>query len=510
MHQALLVCEILLEIFKHVNDIDWQNPIMSYHEIMSLVRASLAALARTCKKFYEPAMNELWAGIHGLNPLLGCVTRLRPIIYCAETETQRTWCNPYFGDVEPLSANEARQFLRHAGRVRSIYIELATNRDFRLLSILPEETCMFPRLQTLVTASLPCPTRYLHLFLSPTLRLCALWVIDLNLKLIVTRCPALEHLSVRHTDRTIADKLPILSDIVRLCERLVTLSCPPLDWAAWEHLSNLPTLRTVTIHMNNIVPSLPDLNHITFGPFLNLTTLSFLADTTAYITTLMQHSEFPSLKKIDLFFYTLPCADAERLLHALYQCKACQTLELIRIKSYGSEVQDPDSSWAGITQFRCCPQLRTLELEFPGCCTHLDNDHLLEAMSCWPHIRSLELEDKSCPQATVTFRGLLAALRQCPHLVELRMLIDAVNIDVDFTAESLWHTSLQLLDVRSSEVVDTEAVAHVIFSMLPCVDKICHSPMDSNHANTWREVQDHLKHLRSSAVLDCQDAAAEI
>ncbi|KAG1869396.1 hypothetical protein DFJ58DRAFT_742471 [Suillus subalutaceus] len=506
MHQALLVCEILLEIFKHVNDIDWQNPIMiSYHEV-SLVRTSLAALARTCKTFYEPAMNELWAKISGLNPLLGCVTRLRPIIYCAE----RTWCNPpYFGDVEPLSANEARQFLHHAARVRSIHIELATNRDFRLLSVLPEETCMFPRLQTLFTASLPCPTRYLHLFLSPTLRLCALWVIDSNLKLIVTRCAALEHLSVKHTDGTIADKLPILSDSVRLCKRLVTLSCPPLDWAAWEHLSNLPTLLTVTIRMNNIVPSPSDLDNITFGPFLNLTALSFLADTAAYITTLVQHSEFPSLKKIDLFFHRLPCADAERLLHALSQCKACQTLERIRIKSYSSEVQDPDSSWTAITQLRCCPQLRTLELEFPGCCTHLDNDHLLEAMSCWPYIRSLELEDKNYPQATVTFRGLLAALRQCPHLDELRMLIDAVNIDVDSTAESLRHTSLQLLHVRSSEVVDTKAVAHIIFSMLPSVDKIYHSPMNSNHANTWREVRNHLKHFRSSAVLDSQDAAAE-
>jgi len=29
-------------------------------------------------------MNELWADIDGLNPLLGCVTRLRPISYCAE------------------------------------------------------------------------------------------------------------------------------------------------------------------------------------------------------------------------------------------------------------------------------------------------------------------------------------------------------------------------------------------------------------------------------------------
>lgn len=80
MHQVLLVCDILLEIFKHVNDIDYQE----YSNAMApMTRAkALAALAATCKTFYEPAMNELWAGVDGLNPLLGCVTRLRPMIYC--------------------------------------------------------------------------------------------------------------------------------------------------------------------------------------------------------------------------------------------------------------------------------------------------------------------------------------------------------------------------------------------------------------------------------------------
>ncbi|KAG2065890.1 hypothetical protein BDR04DRAFT_1107806 [Suillus decipiens] len=84
MHRALLVCEILLEIFKHINTIDWQNPMMKSYDKVSFVRTSLAALATTCRTFYEPAMSELWANIDGLNPLLGCVIRLHPIIYSTE------------------------------------------------------------------------------------------------------------------------------------------------------------------------------------------------------------------------------------------------------------------------------------------------------------------------------------------------------------------------------------------------------------------------------------------
>lgn len=64
IHQALLVYDILLDIFAYVDR-----------------KKFLAALAVTCKAFYEPAMDLLWAEIDGLEPLLGCVTRLHPLVY---------------------------------------------------------------------------------------------------------------------------------------------------------------------------------------------------------------------------------------------------------------------------------------------------------------------------------------------------------------------------------------------------------------------------------------------
>lgn len=77
MHRALHICEILLEIFAHVNTV--QNSCSYQQE--AFARKSLVALAATCKTFYEPAMNELWAVMYGLTPLLGCVTRIYPVIY---------------------------------------------------------------------------------------------------------------------------------------------------------------------------------------------------------------------------------------------------------------------------------------------------------------------------------------------------------------------------------------------------------------------------------------------
>ncbi|KAG2035834.1 hypothetical protein BDR03DRAFT_961689, partial [Suillus americanus] len=101
-----------------------------------------------------------------------------------------------------------------------------------------------------------------------------------------------------------------------------------------------------------------------------------------------------------------------------------------------SDVQDPPPLRSPITHFCCFTQLRILRLTFPHCCTHLDNDLLLESMSSWPHLRYLDLKDPYQTRGAITFRGLFAALRQCPHLYELSLLIDAVNIDIDPTTES--------------------------------------------------------------------------
>ncbi|KAG2053264.1 hypothetical protein BDR06DRAFT_482887 [Suillus hirtellus] len=131
MHQALLVPEILLEIFAYVN-------IIPSTETTSTQKL-LAAFARTCKIFYEPAMDLLWTEIHEIEPLLGCEARLHPLIY----HSGAMWDEPWAKGVEPLSANEAREFLRHSSRIRTLDIQ---SDHPHLLSVIPAEACVFPRL----------------------------------------------------------------------------------------------------------------------------------------------------------------------------------------------------------------------------------------------------------------------------------------------------------------------------------------------------------------------------
>ncbi|KAG1744567.1 uncharacterized protein EDB91DRAFT_191052 [Suillus paluster] len=496
MHQALLVTEILLDIFAHVNQIP--NPSSALEKSFKLARQSLAALAVTCKTFHEPAMDLLWANtdvhwVEPLEPLLGCVPRLHPMIY------RRGATYNWSEDVDPLSEHEAHQFLRHAARVRSLRISFHVH--LHLLSVLPIETCVFPRLRSLIWES--NTDRNLGLFLSHTLRHCSLSAINESLKCIVTRSTALMDLSIRCFDESTADELSLLSDSICLCKQLVTLSCPLLDWAALVHLSNLPTLRTVIIHKRNRVPLPLDLNNLTFTPFLHLTTLAFHLDRAAYIITVMQHSEFPSLKQFEMIVDILPWAEAEHLFYVLSQCAACQTLEKIDIHSIRQGLHEHRKSLTVVTQFLCFTQLRTLKLILP-CSIFLDDDLLLEAMSSWPHIRSLEIVAVDPPAIpTVTFRGLFAALRRWPHLHTLQLLVNVENIDIDPTAESFQHTTLRALDlITASHIADAKAVARIIFSMLPCVDKV------NEFAVEWQKVNMHLKAFKASALLGRQVSGA--
>ncbi|KAJ8591714.1 hypothetical protein M405DRAFT_95226 [Rhizopogon salebrosus TDB-379] len=484
MHQAICTSDILQAIFANLPD-----PSLT---VDSLSQTSLAALARTCKAFYEPAMDLLWADTFflGISPLLGCVTRLHPLIYGArkvgaEPPTSFVSLLSFYTQnfrefssrgLEPLSEHEAHQFLRHAARVRSLRIW--TDQHFHLLTILPIDTCLFPRLLQLIVTWGHLEDRsakHFRRLLSPMLRRCdisqrAVSLIHPDFKFIAACSPAVESLSIQTKVHT-ANGLMLLSETICSCKHLRYLSCPPLNSAAWTHLSNLPNLLTVRIieHGDHHPVRWGGLN---FAPFLNVTSLDFVVLVAADVLTVLHHSEFPSLTAFTMFTKTLPLADAVQLCRTLSQCKACRTLEYLRISSGNQELlENSDMPLTIIEHFLCFVQLRSLRVavHFP---IYLDNNLLWQAMSSWPHIEILELDDRHLLPRAVTLQGLFSALRLCPHLHTLRVPVDAVDIDIDPNAESFQHTSLQTLHVCRSHIADADAVARIISSILPGITNV--------------------------------------
>ncbi|KAG0696282.1 hypothetical protein DFH29DRAFT_211207 [Suillus ampliporus] len=146
-------------------------------------------------------MDLLWADMNGILPFLGCVTRLHPMIYLSTQvsadESMQAQCSffsficspnistqhsSWSQGVEPLSESECRQFLRHSARVRSLTV--STDEDCHLLTRIPIETCVFPRLLSL--SLIVMNTRRLHFLLSPALRRCHIDVLQSDLKSIGT------------------------------------------------------------------------------------------------------------------------------------------------------------------------------------------------------------------------------------------------------------------------------------------------------------------------------------
>jgi hypothetical protein len=81
--------------------------------------------------------------------------------------------------------------------------------------------------------------------------------------------------------------------------------------------------------------------------------------------------------------------------------------------------------------------------------------------------------------------------------------MDAANIDINPEAESFQHSSLQKLHLGDSRVGDAEAVALIIFSMLPHVGEVMYFGYGTNtgylggNSAMWWEVN---RHLRSFAA----------
>lgn len=488
MHQALLIPEVLLEIFSHVIE----EPSVLPAGFISLSQKSLAALATTCKTFYEPAMDLLWNEMDMSESLLGCVTRLHPLMYRNGRLPVWNWAV----GVRPLSVDEAHQLLRHSARIRSLI--MLANRLLHLFSDIPVMLYDFPSL-----ISLTISTRYLKFLLSNTLHHHHLATASEDLPPFVTRFAALERLSVITPDTinafdSTADALSRISDVVRLCKQLVTLSCPLFDWAAWRHISNLSTLTRVDVGdtRTDATPPSPLERDITnFSPFSNVTALSFLLHGAAYAITVMQHSQFPSLKEFKLDVSVLSSLEAEQLFRALSKCKACETLEKIIVHS--SHYDPQTNSLSVIPYLLCFTQLRTLNLACYDFCINLDDDILLEAVSAWPHMRNLEIEDLRFDYSPITFRGIFTMLSLCPQLDTLRISIDTTAVDIDPDVEPAQHTSLRILELKTfaHQIPNAETLARIIFSYLPRINEV-----GGFLQSGWDEVNMHLKSLKDAAL----------
>lgn len=105
MHAALQLNDIIYVIFHHVNE-----PSLEYYEPGGNVgHAALAALARTCQAFHEPALDVLWGDLYFPHPLVYCLPY---------SPSNDSWCLEY--RTNPLTNRDWEVLQKYVPRVFDI------------------------------------------------------------------------------------------------------------------------------------------------------------------------------------------------------------------------------------------------------------------------------------------------------------------------------------------------------------------------------------------------------
>ncbi|KAG1736788.1 hypothetical protein EDB19DRAFT_2040201 [Suillus lakei] len=245
MHVCLLPADTLLNIFTTIHE-DYDSPIS---------RATLAAFARTCRTFKEPALDTLWKHIDGFESLISCFPEG---VSNRDVQGKLTLIRPPF-------AREWSIFVQHAHRVRSFSFnpsksDVIDDRVVQALISAPSPT-LLPNLRTLQWRDdQECFIPLLRCLLVPTIRSITLgsrllrtsWAPSFAKSALLTslgtRCPSVREFVCVYSE----DSSDVISDAVCGLRKLSHLDAGVLNTQAFLHLASLSSLKSLSFRTYNI------------------------------------------------------------------------------------------------------------------------------------------------------------------------------------------------------------------------------------------------------------------
>ncbi|KAK7035704.1 hypothetical protein R3P38DRAFT_2908703 [Favolaschia claudopus] len=455
MHRALNVAELVDLILAHLTIPD------RIVDIEIPCNKSLAALARTCKSLQDSALNVLWREQYTLDNLLRCL----PSHLCE------------VGKIRKLSGLH-HVFVCDASVFDKISTELPC--DF----LCPNATRLRFRASQLSVIPLA------RFFLGPK-------IVDVDLHLTIgcdetlldlpIQYPTLQYLSLTSFHLTCATSSKIVSSL----RQITHLSIDSLDKAAFEHLSRLDTLKSLCL----IYPCFEDTG-LSCGPLLFPPTSPafpalqklYLDDVTPEfaieVISVLSHRQLQSLHiGTDPF---LSKTAAHRLYSALANHLSHTSLLNLRIGT-PSDYTDSHSFKASVAEYMVDgPTLAVLfpfqnltELRLQAPLGFLiDNSTAWDMARAWPHLRRLHLAAKAgapChnPHGIMSLHALTAFARYCPELTSLTLTtFDARTLLIADSMHTVSQSSLEFLDVGTSPLRDSLAVALFLHAVFPKLDRI--------------------------------------
>ncbi|KAF8218381.1 hypothetical protein K438DRAFT_25811 [Mycena galopus ATCC 62051] len=467
---------------------------------------TLAALARTCKAFSDPALDILWRNASLAN-VLNCLPHLETGTFTDGSDFSI-----------PLLPSDWERVLVYSKRVRQLTME---GDDYTAPYLETLRLCfpgqhLFPNIEDLDWGVLEKPIfPHIAFFLGPRLTTLSVGYFSTAahlsfLGIVAIRCPLLAVVEIVFSDdlqleldqmdgMKLVNHLRSLSYFVRALRHLKTLTVPSLDCAAFDHIARLPTFASLTLtNQFPIITVAASTNPPDGRLFGSLQSLSLTGTTIDVLSAIIAQVTQASIRNVWVSF---PELTTSHVLVQLYAAIAasCSHGSLTNLSLHYPSSFNPQTasafsmSGSHLRPLFAYTNITEVSLWAPAG-FELDDAIVADMARAWPHIRRLKLSASDTHiQPTVTLGSLLYFARHCPTLAFLHLALNATTIpklQSGTGAERVQQLCLQILYLPSSPITSSTLVAVFLSNVFPNLDQVGGVP------NNWRAVGEALPGLR--------------
>ncbi|KAJ7803572.1 hypothetical protein B0H14DRAFT_2887402 [Mycena olivaceomarginata] len=483
MHRSLRIPEIVSLICdKTLNGAEHY-----FRSLNSDTSQTLAALARTCKAFQDPALDVLWRYQSTVMHVLDCMPGDIWELDDPESEEVRL--------KRPVLPSDWERPLAYSRRVKSFkydaahsYPDSAAFYEMLRMCLLPEP--LFPNIESIEwDTSDAALFPHFCLFLGPrltslTLGLCQSTPHLSLLPTLAMQCPLLEEVSIA-CSKGLVGRCESVSFFVKELTHLKNLEVPCLDAAALEHIARLPNFDP--LYLSDQTP---------VGPFLTpspsevpssaLEELSMTLTDVSAATEVLAQFRHCLLRRVAV---TVPRNTPANAIAKCYTAVELnchrKSLSSLSIEPEESAQDTADQAQIALYAIRGAHLLplfmfRKLESVTIAGPVGLDLDDVAAAdmARAWPRIMRLQLCASSFKHISprMTLRALLAFAQFCPRLWMLELSLDATAV-AEWEAGNPEEERRQQRHLTSLHVVDSPiglplivaAFLSSVFPKLECI-----------------------------------------
>ena len=452
MHHALHIGEILFNVFGHCY---YTNPSQAVERSRST--ADLAALARTCRTFKEPALDVLWSELIDLSPLAFCLPECHRssgnvLLFFILMHFSHAFVSQCYSFSRPRNDAEWDTLRSYTRRVWCI-VSFSSPKGYL------DPTCisttfnpplvdpLFPNLRFLKwqggIATLPVMHFSVPLLTSLDIRSAPREDVSVYthlLNTLVPRCSNIRKVRIQVTANVQFGETVYCH--LRTWNKLQVIHCHdfPMPVDVIPHVSHISTLLWLSFSLHTPSPTLisPPTSPLTFS---QLAFLEMASESLDSVTSLIAQIRLPAVRVLIATFTTRPArATVTSYLSTLNTTCTSNSLTDLRLLNLRTSIahisppidDTPQDDRLTLDDLRPCMafrNLRALHINLEWSIDLTDAD-LLALVSAWPNIQHLVINDRWGWRTThgITLNGLVQILQRCRFLWELCIALDTENV----------------------------------------------------------------------------------